>query len=765
MKLTKVLALMLAMLLCLGCFAACGDNAGDGEDTTADTTAGEETPAAPTESLSAYTGAVSHGDYTSVYDMIGKNVTIDMVTERDGLAFVTYEGKEYELGMDFLSMAMVYNTVVPEGSAYETSEDIFNQWWKLYIQRWNYLAPEVPLYSNQYFDLYNAKIENFVTTPYWGAADAIVAASVKEGEANSVILGSATDLSGAFRNSSWGKSSPGSSDLDIQNLTSGYSTVQTDKNGAYIWNMMALAEEPVAAYNEDGTLTYTIKIKEGLKFSDGSAITAKNYIAGLLGNSTEVGAAAGGSGNSGLYFVGFDAFKAYNGTNAGEVVETKNDAGEVVKSVTAAASFAGVKLLDDYTFSVTIVADYADYYYTMGYASFGPDPLALYLGDAEIVVAEDGSCGLNDAFYAKTTKDGAEVYVQADAIVANLAWDSALPYSGPYVVSNYDASTLTATLTLNPNYPGDDARGTASIETITYVKTVTETQMDQFTSGQVDVIAGITGAAETVAALDVVAKNPEKYAETHYDRAGYGKLGIRCDFGPTAFTSVRQAIMYTINRPEFAQTFTGGYGAVVHGPYYTGYSAYKAVEDEILLNEYAYSKDSAIAVLEADGWVYNADGTAYDTAVGGIRYKKLEGNALNDENKAFATIDNAYMTVQVGEDYYMPLAINWYGTQPNEVTDQLITAWQSNENATTAIGMYITYTSTDFMTGLYGELYRMEGYGYNGTPKLNAVNFATGFTSAVYDYAFNWTINPDMYNDYQMCFVMDGADFWANYAE
>ena len=79
--------------------------------------------------------------------------------------------------------------------------------------------------------------------------------------------------------------------------------------------------------------------------------------------------------------------------------------------------------------------------------------------------------------------------------------------------------------------------------------------------------------------------------------------------------------------------------------------------------------------------------------------------------------------------------------------------------------MYIVYTSTDFNTGLYGELYRMEGYGYNGTPKLNAVNFATGFTSAVYDYSFNWTINPDMYNDYQMCFIMDEADFWSNYQD
>ena len=60
---------------------------------------------------------IEHTDYTSVYDMIGQYVTVDMVREDDrGLAFVEYEGKTYELGMDFLSTAMVYNTEVPSGS-------------------------------------------------------------------------------------------------------------------------------------------------------------------------------------------------------------------------------------------------------------------------------------------------------------------------------------------------------------------------------------------------------------------------------------------------------------------------------------------------------------------------------------------------------------------------------------------------------------------------------------------------------------------------
>ena len=753
-KLTKILALMLALVMVLGMFAGCSKKEEPTETTTETeaTTETETTEEEVTEEVVEpvyedvdVADAVTHTDYTSVYEAIGANVTIDMVTEDPdtGLATIEYEGKTYEAGLDFLSMAMVYNCT-PAGD-YATSEDVFNQWWKLFIQRYNYMALEVPLYSNQYFDLYNAKIENFVTSPYWAAADAIVGASIKEGEANSVILGSSTDLSGAFRNSSWGKSNPGSSDLDIENLTTGYATVQTDMSGAYMWNMQALAEEPVATKNEDGSLTYTIKLLDTMVFSDGSPITAKNYVASILANSTEVAVAAGGTGVSGMNFVGYEEFKAYTGE------------GDKVY-------FEGVKLIDDYTFSVTLLPEYADYYFAMSYAAYSPSPLALYLGENDVVVDEaTGACGLSDGFYAKETKDGVEVYTMAAVINENLKWNSALPYSGPYVVSNYDESALIATLTRNELYPGDDARGTASIDTITYVKIVTETQMDQFTSGQVDVLAGITGGDETKAALAVVEENPDKYAETHYDRAGYGFIGLRCDLGPMSDLAARQAVMYTINRPEFAQTFTGGYGSVVHGPYYTGYSAYKAVEDEILLNQYAYSSDTAVAVLEEGGWIYNDKGQAYDPAVDAVRYKKLEGYDLSAQNIQYATVDGAYKTLKINGEYYMPLAINWYGTQPNNVTDMLITAWQSNPNATTAIGAYITYTSCDFATGLYGEYLQIEEYGWDGVAKCCGINYATGFTSAAYDFSWNFTINPDMYADYSRAYVMDEADFFENY--
>ncbi len=734
MKYTKFLSLLLVFSLTAALLASCKDN------------------------VSIDLGdVVNHEDYTSVYDMIGSNITIDMVKEDEdtGLAYVEYEGREYELGLDFLSMAMVYNCT-PAGD-YKTADEVYCEWWKLFIQRYNYMALEIPLYSNQYYDIYNSKIENFKTSPYRSAAAAVISAKVKDGNKNSVTLGGATQLSGAFRNSAWGKSSPGASDLDIEELTTGYSTVETDIDGSFRWNLNVLVSEPDSKLNDDGTITYTLKIKEGLVFSDGSPIGAKNYIAYLLANSTPVFEAAGGSGASGLNFEGYDEFSAYDGENHGK----KSKDGE--NEVTASRYFSGVKLLGDYEFSVTLKKDYSNYYYSMTYASFSPVPMGLYLGENDITAeAETKACGLSDGFYEKVNKNGADIYSMVETVNRNLAWDSPFPYSGPYVVSDYNPSSGIATLTLNERYSGD-LRGKASVKTVTYVRVVEETQLDQLKTGQIDVLAGVTGAKETEAALALVKASGGKYSEVHYDRAGYGFIGLRCDLGPMSITSARQAVMYTINRNEFARQFTGGYGSVVHGPYYEGFSAYRAVEDDILINPYSYSPDSAVEILEEDGWIYNSEGKEYEGSRDAVRYRKLSGYELSRQNLEYATVDGKYKTVKIDGDYYMPLAINWYGTQPNSVTDMLITSWQTNENSTKRIGAYIQYISCEFVSGLYGDYLQMSAYGYGGVARCTAINYATGFNSAAYDMSFAFTIDPVLYANYSRAYFMDEADFYENY--
>ena len=678
---------------------------------------------------------VTRENYDSVYAKIGRNVTIaDVVEKEDGRAYASVDGVEYELGMDFLSMAMVYNTKPAAGFA--TAEAAYNEWWRLFMQRWNYLAPEVPLYSNQYYDVYNAKIDKLQTNPYWSVDDAIISAKVVSGD-NSVVLGSNTELSGAFRNASFGKSSPGSADLAVQTMTSGYSTVVTDMGGSFVWageDILPLHNE---TENEDGTKTFTMRIASDLAFSNGAPITAENYVVGLLAGSSAVMKEAGGGDAAGLTVAGYEAFNAYKGE------------GDPVP-------FAGVRLLDSHTFSVTVKKEYANYYYALRYGSFTPEPTALYLGDYQI--KDDGQGAyIEKGFYDKSEKNGVQSYTQAEVITANMNNTSAaaFPYSGPYYVENYDASARTATLKRNPAYKGD-VRGKASIDRISYVKIVAETQLDQLKKGRVDVLASITGGEDTKAALAIV--DNVHFKETHYDRAGYGKLAFRCDFGPTQFAEVRRAVMYTIDRNEFAQTFTGGYGSVVDAPYYVGSPAYLAVKDKMKLNKYEYSVENAKSALVEGGWIYDAQGGAYDENKGGVRYKKLSGYEKSYNNLAFASTDNKYKTVKVDGEYYMPLVINWMGTQPNPVTDQLITAWQNNPNAGAKIGAYITYASGDMTSALYGEYYQMPAYGFTKA-RYGAVNFATGFTSAVYDQSFSWTIDQNMYHNYSSNFLMDEADF------
>ena len=683
-------------------------------------------------------------DYTSLYSKYGASITIADVEEDEetGFAYITVDGEKHELGLDFLTMAMVYNTT-PAGD-YETEDDVYAAWWRLYITRWNYLLPEVPLYSNEYYDLYNAQIkgvQEHPTNPFWSPANALIDWS-SEKEDDSIILGSSTELSGQFRVPAFGKNSPGSSDNDVGALTTGLDTVTNTKEGGYVWNdtVVDSYEEKV---DDAGNLTYTIKIKDDLKFSDGSAVTAKDYIAFTLASLTPVYTEAASRESSGRTILGWEgAYQLYTGP--GSEAGTKE--------------LAGIHLIDEYTFSVTVPADYANYFYKITYASFSAQPAAAFLGEGVEIKDDGNGCYLSDEFYAK---DEEGKYIQA-AKINKLCTDTSeenyasFPWSGPYVVKSFDNSDSTATLVKNEYFKGNYEGATPKIGTIIYKRAVSATQIEDFKAGGLDVIAAITGGSDTDDALKLADGSEGKYVYTHYSRAGYGKLGFRADYGPAQFTSVRQAIALCMDRAQFAKDFTGGYGGVVDGPYYTGSWMYKAaVEQGMILDSYATSADAAIDVLEADGWVWNADGTPY--AGEGIRYKAIPADKINENDKNYKSVDGAYKTEQVGDVYLMPLVINWYGTADNEFTDLLQTGFRENDNIKKA-GFAVYNTIGDFAPML-DELYQQAAYGfYAGTPMYCAFNFATGFNSAVYDYAFNMTVDPAMYDDYSSYYIKDAAD-------
>ncbi|MBQ3140359.1 MAG: hypothetical protein IJC25_00180, partial [Clostridia bacterium] len=349
---------------------------------------------------------------------------------------------------------------------------------------------------------------------------------------NKVIVGSTTDLSGDFRFPGWGGSSAGASDQDVNGLTVGYSTMETNQGGAYVWNNTAVKYH-TETEDDDGNLVITIEINEGLKFSDGTPITAANYLAYLLAFSSPVVQSAEHPGMAGQTMVGFDEYTLYDGTNDGAVIEKKDDEGNVLSSTTASKVFSGVRLLGDYKFSVTISAakGYYPYYFANTYGAISPYPLALILGEGAEIKDDGNGAYISGNWYDKN----GDVYAKK-AHIEEARYDvTKYPFSGPYTVSAWDKSTKQATLTINPNFAGNFEGQKPAIKTIVYTKIVQETQLDQFKTGQVDILSGITGGADTKAALAEVDASNGKFAEVHYQRAGYGKLQFECDFGPTMF--------------------------------------------------------------------------------------------------------------------------------------------------------------------------------------------------------------------------------------
>lgn len=584
-------------------------------------------------------------------------------------------------------------------------------------------------------------------------------------EENKIILGNTTELSGDFRFPGYGGSSAGAADQDIATLTVGYSTMETNQAGEYVWNETAVkshSEEVID--NGDGTQNYkvTIEIKEGLTFSDGTPITADNYLAYLMAFSTVVARNAGSTGMAGQSFVGYADYFNY----AGEGCKVNEDAN-------ATKEFAGIHKLSDYSFSLEVdgAAGFYPYFYAYTYSAVTPYDLGLIFGEGVSIKDDGNGCYLEGNWYEQTADSNSEAlaFVKS-AHMQTARYDTATyPYSGPYVISEWDKGTKQVTLTKNEAFKGNFEGRKPEILTVVYTKIVPETQLDQLVSGAVDVLSGITGGDETKAALQVVGQG---FAENHYQRAGYGKIQFDCDFGPTLFPEVRQAVATLLDRATFATTYTGGYGKVVNGPYsedsWMYISAKETLEDTLRM--YDFSLANAKSLLSEAGWVYNSKGETFTeggSGVDSVRYKKVtkeELEALTTEDGVNATIayessnntDNiVYKTVEIDGAYYIPLVINWFSTENNPVSD-LIATMLVNGSDTASAGMVIRQVIGDF-NSLLGEMYREPSYGYNGVITYSMYNLATGFTSPIYDYAYNWSLDP-AYFAYSTCKLYDEYD-------
>ena len=677
-------------------------------------------------------------DYVSLYEKYGTGVTIADVVEdpETGFAYLEIDGERHLLGLDFLSMAMVYNTE-PAGG-YKTEEEVFAAWWKLYVQRWNYLLPEIPLYVNDYYCVYNTKlkgVKDHPVTASWSLLDALVEWTSSDG---TITIGSTTKASGQFRYAYYGNEATNAADIDISQLVNGLETVSRTKNAGYVWNPTVVKEHS-ETLNEDGSMTYTITICSDLKFSDGSPITAKDYLAFPMAFYSPMSEAASSRQDSGEIYVGGEDYVAYTGPDS--------EKGNKV--------FTGIRLLDDYTFSLTVRREYIPSFYDLAMISLQPSYAKMWLGTAEI--KDDGEgCYLTDDFYEKK-EDGS--YVLAEHI-RNVATDTSgkayaeYPYSGPYFIMSYNESAGTVTLMVNAFFKGNYEGKKPGIGKITYKLLTAQKEMIELQNGTLDFAGGISGK-DAIADAVSTAKKESKLETISYRRAGYGKMGFRCDFGPAQFTEVRQAIAYLLDRQAIAKNYTGGYGGLVDGPYYgNAWMTQLANSQGMKLNSYAASETQAVKLLEEGGWIYDKDGNPYTE---GVRYKKIPAELVDAYEEDLASLDGTYKITRIGDYCYMPLVINWFGSTPSDFTDYL-EPYLKNRAAFARCGFAIS-GELGTIERLQEELYQSAIFGnYEGVPTYCAFVFSTKLDSAMYDYSFNLTIDPELYDDYSCYFLKDLAD-------
>ena len=536
-----------------------------------------------------------------------------------------------------------------------------------------------------------------------------------------VIIGTSTEANGDWAYAAF-TSSINATDQDVLFLTDDYVTVTSNEGGDYVIND-SIVKSYERTEDEDGNVTYTFVINDGLVFNNGDPITAENFLAWSLFVLSPAGKEMGSIDTS------------YNKIPGG--VDYKD--GKV-------NYLAGLRLIDDHSFSMTILKEgydgnsYLPYYYDLGYAGARAVNLTYWFGEGWHVADDgEGAYLVNDNGLEFTKDNIADTFTAAQYATSDRVT------AGPYNLVSFDKSSNQITLELNPLYAGDFQGQKPVIKKLVIVKTEDETIIDTIATGGIDLYSGIADGAQVNALLDLIESGAVDSDYCQYDRAGFGYFSFACDFGPTQFTEFRQAVAMLLDRNEFANTFCQGWGSVVHGPYCTAFTMYHDSKELLAekLNTYDYNPEGAVELLKQIGFVYNADGTDYVDGSGLLRYKEVS----EEEAKYYDAFN-----VTVNGKILMPAVINWASSEGNSVSDLLSTMLANGEGAKLA-GVEIKQNVMTFPE-LLNYMYRQDAYGLGGdysVPTYNMFNLATGWNAGVYDFAYNWTTDPaylaDGYNE------------------
>lgn len=466
-------------------------------------------------------------------------------------------------------------------------------------------------------------------------------------------------------------------DKYVKDLTSGeyyYATVTYTPANEFIVNHVVV-KDTETSFDDAGNKTYTFTLFDDLKWNDGSDLTAKDYVFGLLVRASREWLAQGTTASSGDSLIGYKEYHTPTGAAEADGL-TEDDLTDV---------FAGVQLIDDYTFSVTIAAEKLPYFYESVYAQVAPLCIDVWAPGAEIVSDENGA-----------SITGVDLNACLENVAATERYAPTVT-CGPYKFISNENSTVT--LERNEFFKGDLDGELPKFPYVVVKYINQDTDVDQVIAGEVDLVNGAIEGDKIEAA-----KAADTADLTSYKRYGYGMIAFHCDFAPTDDPNVRWGLASLIDRSEVLDYVLGGYGGTVDGPYGLAMWQFEEREEELdeALRPISFNIEKANEFFDASIWTFEADGTT-----------------PFDASKA--TSDGSYLRYNADGE---PLTIMHMGSENNDVTRAVQS--QFNKNAPLA-GVDFVVTEADFGTLLDNYYY---GFQKGDDRIYNSFNLANGFAAA-----------------------------------
>ena len=424
-----------------------------------------------------------------------------------------------------------------------------------------------------------------------------------------LIVGSSVAMSGNFFDESWGANT---ADIDARRLIHSCSpAVWSNAENNFVIDK-SVVSRMVATQEANGSKTYTMTLAGGLRFSDGTPISAQDYVFSLLlGISSEV-RELGGNIAKKSYLLGTAAYLSGK-----------------VKFLT------GVRLLGKNQFSMTVEGSFLPDFYELSMLQINPYPISIIAPGCEVV---DNGAGVFIRNLDLTVKEP----IFSVGLLRETILDPKTGYmshprvsSGPYTLTSFDRQAKEARFARNPHYKGDAEGHKPEIERLVYRYVPQDEAIRQLADGDIDLMSRCTQALILDEGQDLCKAG--EFAAKQYPRNGMGFISFTCEKGPMQFVRVRQALAMCLNRDRFVAEHGKGYEEKVNGYYGPGqwmvpFSKAMPVDPTVpsLENLYPYHVDlaAAEALLEVDGWLRNGSGQPYQRGMDAVRARRYEGELL-----------------------------------------------------------------------------------------------------------------------------------------